>query len=84
MLIFNVVRYIDFDLSEKMKDMGADLLVLEGMGRAVHTNFNAAFNCDTLKIAVLKNKWLANHLGGDMFSIMFKFEKSRKVVSSVN
>ena len=65
-----------------MKELGADLLVLEGMGRGVHTNFNAAFSCDTLKIAVLKNKWLANHLGGDMFSIMFKFEKSRKIVSS--
>ena len=75
-------RYIDYDLSEKMKEFGADLVVLEGMGRSVHTNFNAAFSCDTLKIAVLKNKWLANHLGGDMFSIMFKYEKSRKIVSS--
>ena len=62
--------------------MGADLIVLEGMGRAVHTNFNAAFTCDTLKIAVLKNRWLANHLGGDMFSIMFKYEKSHKVICS--
>ena len=25
-------------------------LVLEGMGRCLHTNFNAKFRCDTLKV----------------------------------
>ena len=63
-----------------MRELGADLIILEGMGRAVHTNFSAAFNCESLKIAVLKNRWLATRHGGDMFSIMFKYERSRKVV----
>jgi len=76
------LRYIDFDLSEKMKEKQADLIVLEGMGRAVHTNFTASFNCDALKVAVLKNKWLAQQLGGEMFSTMFKYERSRRIVSA--
>ena len=56
-------------------------MVLEGMGRAIHTNYNATFMCESLKTAVLKNRWLANRLGGEMFSIIFKYEKPRKVVS---
>ena len=64
-----------------MRDKGCDLVVLEGMGRAVHTNSEAAFSCEALKIAVLKNRWLAKSLGGDMFSVMFKYEKARRVVS---
>ena len=51
-----------------------DLIVLEGMGRAIHTNFHTKFKCESLKVAVLKNRWLAQHLGGDMFSVVFKYE----------
>lgn len=67
-------RYIDYDLALKMKQLGTDLIILEGMGRAIHTNFNAKFTCDTLKVAVLKNQWLARRLGGEMFSVVFKYE----------
>ena len=80
-----------------------DLIVLEGMGRAVHTNYYANFNCECLKVicyntlhhliycciitnltinhlilfskvAVLKNRWLAKRLGGEMFAVVFKYE----------
>ena len=57
-----------------IKKNDVDLLVIEGMGRALHTNLNAQFNCETLKLAVIKNKWLANRLGGDTFSIICKYE----------
>lgn len=53
-----------------------DLIVIEGMGRAVHTNLDARFTCDSLKIAVIKNTWLANRLGGKMFSVICKYENS--------
>ena len=79
-----IFRYIDYDLSEKIKEQGADLIVLEGMGRAVHTNFYASFAGDCLKVAILKNRWLAKRLGGDMFSVMFKYEKCRHIISSTN
>jgi hypothetical protein len=29
---------------------GADLLVLEGMGRALHTNFSTHFKCEVVKV----------------------------------
>jgi len=32
-----------------------DLVILEGMGCALHTNFNAHFKCDALKLAMVKN-----------------------------
>lgn len=68
-----------------MKADRADLIVIEGMGRAIHTNFYAQFSCDSLKAAVLKNRWLARRLGGDMFSAVFKFERgNRKVDGSAN
>ena len=57
-----------------MTQHGVDLIVLEGMGRAIHTNFHTKFKCESLKVAVLKNRWLAQHLGGDMFSVVFKYE----------
>lgn len=65
------------DLAEELRT--TDLMVLEGMGRAVHTNLNAQFTCDSLKIAVIKNPWLAQRLGGEMFSVIFKFETTAKI-----
>ena len=58
----------------KIKSEKADLIVIEGMGRAIHTNLEAQFKCDSLKLAVLKNRWLAKRFGGEMFSVVFKFE----------
>ena len=60
-------------VTDAMKKNGCDLLVLEGMGRAVHTNLFAEFKCECLKIAVLKNRWLANKLGGDMYAVIFRY-----------
>ena len=62
-------------VTDAMRARGTDLLVLEGMGRAVHTNLYASFNCECLKVAVLKNRWLASRLGGDMYAVIFKYEK---------
>jgi hypothetical protein len=35
-----------------MTERKVDLLVLEGMGRAIHTNLYAKFNCECLKVAI--------------------------------
>ncbi len=42
--------------------VGVDLLVIEGMGRAIHTNLYAAFKCDSLKLAMIKTERLAKKL----------------------
>jgi type II pantothenate kinase len=44
------------------------------MGRAIHTNLNARFNCDALKIAVFKNSWAAEKANTVMYCGMCLFE----------
>ncbi|XP_061197383.1 4'-phosphopantetheine phosphatase-like [Saccostrea echinata] len=78
------LRLIDCQLVDLMNKEDTDLIIIEGMGRAIHTNFDACFSCEALKIAVIKNRWLANRLGGDMFSVMFKYETSRKVYAGTS
>ncbi|XP_071085825.1 4'-phosphopantetheine phosphatase-like isoform X2 [Haliotis cracherodii] len=78
------LRLIDQCLVDTIKTMDTDLIIIEGMGRAIHTNFEAAFSCECLKVAVIKNRWLANRFGGDMFNVMFKYERSRRVSASNN
>ncbi|CAH1408011.1 unnamed protein product [Nezara viridula] len=63
--------FINIEVVEKMKDM--DLLIIEGMGRAVHTNLYARFKCDSLRVAVIKDHWLSRELGGENFSCICKF-----------
>lgn len=60
----------------------ADLIILEGMGRAVHTNLFAKFNVDSIKMAVIKNEWLANSLGAKQFSVIFKYETTVTITNS--
>ncbi|KAK0396054.1 hypothetical protein QR680_001546 [Steinernema hermaphroditum] len=69
------LRRVNAKLCEKIKKDGIDLVVIEGMGRALHTNYYAEFACDSLKVAVIKTKWLADRLGGAIFSTIFKFRK---------
>lgn len=65
---------LDKGLATLVRERSADLVVIEGMGRAVHTNYHAALRCESLKLAVLKNAWLAERLGGPLFSVIFKYE----------
>uniref|UniRef100_A0A915ITW2 4'-phosphopantetheine phosphatase n=1 Tax=Romanomermis culicivorax TaxID=13658 RepID=A0A915ITW2_ROMCU len=67
---------LDAKLCRLIEQTNVDLLILEGMGRAIHTNFEAKFVCETIKAAALKNQWLANRLGGPMFGVVFKYEKA--------
>ncbi|KAG8193734.1 hypothetical protein JTE90_005032 [Oedothorax gibbosus] len=69
---------LNLEVAEAMRSNGTDLIVLEGMGRALHTNLNAQFNCESIKAAVVKNQWLATRLGGDMYSVIFKYEVPTK------
>lgn len=50
---------LPLSLVVEVMDLGCDLVVIEGMGRALHTNLNVELTCDVLKLAVIKNKWLA-------------------------
>jgi len=51
----------------------ADLLVLHGMGRAVESNWRAAFDCDVLRTAVLKDVRVAERIGARLFDCVWQF-----------
>jgi type II pantothenate kinase len=70
---------LNLDLANAMSSHNVDLIVLEGMGRALHTNLEAKFICECLKVAVIKNRWLAARLGGEMFSVLCKYERPSEV-----
>jgi len=75
---------LDGALANLIKSMDVDLIVIEGMGRAIHTNYSTAFTCESLKTAVLKNHWLAKRFGGEMFSVVFRYEKPEKLKFSLS
>uniref|UniRef100_A0A8C5D4S2 4'-phosphopantetheine phosphatase n=1 Tax=Gouania willdenowi TaxID=441366 RepID=A0A8C5D4S2_GOUWI len=65
---------LDKVLAMVVRERQTDLVIIEGMGRAIHTNYYATLSCESLKMAVIKNSWLADRLGGKLFSVVFKYE----------
>ena len=52
----------------------ADLVVLEGMGRSLESNFDAEFDCDCLRLAMLKDTLFAGPLlGGELYDLICRF-----------
>ena len=54
--------------------LDCDLIVIEGMGRTIHTNFHSKFKRESLKLAVIKNKWLCDKFNCPMFAAVCKYE----------
>ncbi|KAJ6792926.1 uncharacterized protein M6B38_381690 [Iris pallida] len=51
----------------------ADLVILEGMGRAIETNLYAQMKCDSVKIGMVKHPEVAQFLGGRLYDCVFKY-----------
>ena len=68
--------HISTELNSWIRD--ADCVVIEGMGRAIHTNYKTRFTCDSLKIAVFKNPFVASELNVNIFDGMALFESGAK------
>ncbi|KND02525.1 pantothenate kinase [Spizellomyces punctatus DAOM BR117] len=60
------------ELTTECRDV--DFVVVEGMGRAIHTNFYARFRVDSLKIGVFKNPQVAKQLGANMYDAIVLYE----------
>ena len=63
-------------VSEPLTEAAADaaLLVLEGMGRSIESNYHAAFDCDVLRVAMLKDTLFAGpRLGAELYDLVFRF-----------
>ncbi|HSI34808.1 MAG: ARMT1-like domain-containing protein [Phycisphaerae bacterium] len=66
------------DLSKVSEELNAiaadaDLVILEGMGRGVESNLDAAFTCDALNLAILKDPAVTERLGGKMYDVVCRF-----------
>ncbi|MFA9477182.1 ARMT1-like domain-containing protein [Phycisphaerales bacterium AB-hyl4] len=51
-----------------------DLVVLEGMGRALESNYEARFTCDAIKVAMIKDNGVADAMQGEVYDLVFRFE----------
>ncbi len=58
----------------------SDLLIIEGMGRAIESNYDAPFTVDAVKLALIKDKMVARVLGVELFSPVFRFEPAPVLV----
>lgn len=66
------------DLSEVSDELnaaaeGAELVIIEGMGRAVESNLDAAFSVDCLRLAILKDAAVATRIGGELYDCICKY-----------
>ena len=51
-------------------------VVIEGMGRAVHTTYHTRLQCDVLKLAMIKNAHLAQTLfQGAVYDCVCRFDE---------
>lgn len=53
---------------------GADLLIFEGMGRGLESNFDTAFVPACVKLCMIKEPIIAERMGGKVFDVIFRFD----------
>jgi len=64
------------ELAEAVTRRKVDLVVLEGMGRAIETNYDAQMTCDCLKLAMVKDPGVADALGASLYDLVMRFHGS--------
>ncbi|GLJ23706.1 hypothetical protein SUGI_0449170 [Cryptomeria japonica] len=65
------LSYVSPELAYVAND--ADLVILEGMGRAIETNLYAQFKCDSVKLGMVKHPEVAEFLGGRLYDCVIKY-----------
>jgi damage-control phosphatase, subfamily II, stand-alone protein len=53
--------------------IGADLIIIEGMGRGVESNLNAEFTVDAVNLAMIKDESIARRNNGTLFDCVCRF-----------
>jgi type II pantothenate kinase len=69
------LRYVNPALADAIYRRDADLCVIEGMGRSIETNFDAEFNCDALKLAMIKDLGVAEAMGAGLYDLVLRFDR---------
>jgi len=55
----------------------SDLIVLEGMGRGVESNWKQTFKCDIWRLALIKDENVAKWLRADLFDAVCRFDPAQ-------
>jgi len=77
----NDVPLIDLSkVSEELNEAseGADLVLLEGMGRTVESNLHTKFKVDSMQLCLLKDPTIAARVGGEVFDCVCMYEPVAK------
>lgn len=66
------------DLSDVSNELNAaaidaDMVVVEGMGRGVESNYRAQMKVDYLRLAILKDERVAHRVGGELYDCICRF-----------
>lgn len=60
-------------LAAVCEELPIDLVVLEGMGRSVESNFEVEFCCETLWLAMLKDTGVAQAMDAGLFDLVMRY-----------
>lgn len=71
-------RAIAEPLVTAVESAPVDLVVLEGMGRALESNYRALFDCDVLKVAMLKDPDVGSWFGGGTYDLVLRYEPASR------
>ncbi len=66
------LRHVSDECNRQAAD--ADLLIFEGMGRALESNFNATFKIDAVKLCMIKEEIIAMRHNGKVFDVVFRYD----------
>ncbi|XAL99268.1 ARMT1-like domain-containing protein [Phycisphaeraceae bacterium D3-23] len=61
-------------LAAEAAALPVDLVVLEGMGRSIESNFDSAFTCDVLRLAMIKDAGVAQAIDAEPFDLVMRFD----------
>ena len=57
---------------------GSDLIVLQGMGRGVESNWRQRFLCDVWRVALIKDRTVAKWIGSRLFDPVCRFDSGER------
>ncbi|MCC6579326.1 MAG: DUF89 family protein [Phycisphaeraceae bacterium] len=66
------LSHVSRELADACRRLPIDLVVIEGMGRAIESNLHAIFTCPAMKIAMVKDKGVADALGGKVYDLVMR------------
>ncbi len=64
---------VSTELAQAVTRRQVDLVILEGMGRAIESNLDVAMTCDVMNLAMVKDQGVADALEGAMYDLVMRY-----------